>query len=296
MGVVQIWCASMLLLLGAVHAASASTMDRAELPAAPEPHRMFAALDPRSSSAEGAQPAMFGTIGHSKTDYTPPVDIFGKTPFGPFSHVAFGLKASTLGGGAEMATPLGNCFNLRLGGNFAQFQYPFRKDGLEYTPQVKLESGQGTLDYFPGNGNFHISGGALYVRNGFTGAANVPSGQTYKLGSTTYLNSIDDPVNGTATLTYARKVAPVGLIGFGNLIPRSGRRLSFPVEVGVAYLGAPQTKLKLNGTSCTSDGCFEDATDPGTLSNIKQEETEINNDLWYTRFYPVVSLGVAFRF
>ena len=286
----------MLLLAGAAHSVIASAIPGAEVPAAPERHRVPAAIDTYSSSA-GAEPSPeLGSAARSRTEYTPPVDIFGNTPYGPFSHIAFGLKASTLGGGAEIATPLGNRFNLRVGGNFVQFQYPFRKDGVDYTPQVKLESGQGMIDYFPGNGNFHVSGGALYFLNGFAGAAHVQPGATYKLGDTTYLNSVDDPVNGRATLTYAQKIAPMVLIGFGNLIPRTGRRFTVPVEVGVAYLGAPQTKLQLNGTSCTSDGCFDDATDPGTLSNIKREETEINQDFGYTKFYPVVSLGFAFRF
>lgn len=232
----------------------------------------------------------------SKVDYTPPVDIFGKTPYGPFSHFAFGLTATTIGGGVQIATPLGNRLNLRVGGNFVQFQYPFTKDGVDYTPRIKLESGQGTVDWFPGNGEFHVSAGALYFRNGFSGLANVQPGQIYKLGDTTYINSIDDPVSGNASLSYDRKVAPIVLLGWGNLIPRTGRHVTFPVEFGVAYMGAPQMKLQLSGTSCTTDGCFDNATDPSTLNNIKQEQNEIDNDLRYTKFYPVLSMGFGYRF
>lgn len=245
-----------------------------------------------SSGIEGTS----GSSRRDKVDYAPPVDIFGKTPYGPFSHLAFSLNASTLGGSAQMATPLGNRFNLRVGGNFLQFQYPFTMDGVQYTPQIKLESGQGTLDWFPGNGEFHVSAGALYFRNGFSGSAAVEPGQVYTLGGTTYINSIDDPVSGTASLKYDRKVAPLLLLGWGNLIPRTGRRLTFPIEVGVAYMGAPESTLQLNGTSCTSDGCFNNATDPSTLNNTKQEQNEINNDLRYTKFYPVLSVGFGYRF
>lgn len=237
-----------------------------------------------------------GSGRHSRSDYTPPVDIFGKSPYAPFSHVAFGLSATTLGGALQLATPLGNRLNLRVGGNFVQFQYPFTKDGVNYTPEINLRSGQGTIDWFPGNGEFHVSLGALYFRNGFSGTANVQAGQTYKLGDTTYVNSIDDPVSGNASLSYDRRVAPMVLLGWGNLIARTGRRLSFPIEVGVAYMGTPQMKLHLNGTSCTTDGCFDNATDPSTLNNIKDEQNAINNDLRYTKFYPVLSLGFGYRF
>ncbi len=254
-----------------------------------------ATLSPESSESklhtESGNP-----LRHSKADFTPPVDIFGKSPYGPFSHFAFGLTATTLGGGIQLATPLGNRLNLRVGGNFLQFQYPFTKDSVNYTPQIKLESGQGTIDWFPGNGEFHVSAGALYFRNGFSGLANVQPGQVYKLGDTTYINSIDDPVSGNASLSYDRKIAPMVLLGWGNLIPRTGRHVTFPVEFGVAYMGAPQTKLQLSGTSCTTDGCFDNATDPSTLTNIKEEQNEINNDLRYTKFYPVLSLGFGYRF
>ncbi len=257
-----------------------------------DPSTSEAKLYTESSAIEGTP----GSTRRDKVDYAPPVDIFGKTPYGPFSHLAFGVSASTLGGSAQLATPLGNRFNLRVGGNFLQFQYPFTKDGVQYTPQIKLESGQGTLDWFPGNGEFHVSAGALYFRNGFSGLAAVQPGQVYTLGGTKYINSIDDPVSGTASLKYDRKVAPMLLLGWGNLIPRTGRHLTFPIEVGIAYMGAPTSTLQLNGTSCTTDGCFNNATDPSTLSNIKQEQNEINNDLRYTKFYPVLSVGFGYRF
>lgn len=253
-----------------------------------------ASYDP-SSSENRLYTEADGSSGSNK-DYTPPIDIFGKSPYGPFSHFAFGLSATTLGGALQLATPLGNRLNLRIGGNFVQFQYPFTKDGVDYVPQINLRSGQGTVDWFPGNGEFHLSAGAMYFRNGFSGTANVQAGQTYKLGDTTYVNSVDDPVNGSASLSYDRKIAPMLLIGFGNLIPRTGRHVTFPVEFGAAYMGAPQMRLHLHGTSCTTDGCFDNATDPSTLNNIKDEQTEINNDLRYTKFYPVLSLGFGYRF
>ena len=289
--------AAMILGLIAGHASALPAAAEASMAAAPEP-QMFASSGyaPPVSSFEGTSDGEAGLFRRSKSDYTPPVDIFGKSPYGPFSKVAFGLTANTLGGGAEIATPLGNGFNLRVGANFIQFQYPFSKDGLDYTPQIKLESAQGTIDWFPGNGDFHVSAGALYFKNDLSGPASVQVGQTFTLGSATYLNSIDDPVSGTAAVTYSRKIAPLVLIGFGNLLPRTGRRLSFPLEAGVAYMGAPQTRLILKGTSCTSDGCFDAGTDAGMQSNIKLEQTKISNDLSYTTFYPVLSFGVAFRF
>ncbi len=280
------------LLLGVMPLAAVASTEEA----LPDPQMISSATYTPESLGSRLYTEAGSSSRHNNPDFTPPVDIFGKSPYGPFSHVAFGLTATTLGGGVQLATPLGNRLNLRVGGNFVQFQYPFTTDGVQYTPQIKLESGQGTIDWFPGNGEFHVSAGALYFRNGFSGSANVQPGQVYTLGDTTYINSVDDPVSGTASLKYDRKVAPMLLIGWGNLIPRTGRHVTFPIEVGVAYMGAPQMTLHLNGTSCTTDGCFNNATDPSTLTNIKQEQNQIDNDLRYTTFYPVLSVGFGFRF
>lgn len=295
MNLVHIRSVAALLLDLTVFAAGLSAAAYAA-PATPDPQMVSSA----GYAPESSEPRLYTESGsssrHNNANFTPPVDIFGKSPYGPFSHFAFGLTATTLGGGVQLATPLGNRLNLRVGGNFIQFQYPFTKDGVIYAPQIKLESGQGTIDWFPGNGEFHVSAGALYFRNGFSGLANVQAGQIYKLGDTTYINSIDDPVSGNASLSYDRKLAPMLLLGWGNLIPRTGRHVTFPIEFGIAYMGAPQMKLQLSGTSCTTDGCFDNATDPSTLNNIKQEQNEIDTDLRYTKFYPVLSMGFGYRF
>ena len=60
-----------------------------------------------------------------------------------------------------------------------------------------------------------------------------------QLGSQTYINSVDDPVNGYSSVVYPHNFAPMLLIGFGNIIPRAYRHFSVPFEIGAAYTGAP---------------------------------------------------------
>src|ERR1700722_11614278 len=66
----------------------------------------------------------------------------------PFSTFALGIKAGTLGAGAEVATPLSRSLNLRAGANFVQFQYSFAIDGINYRTGVSYSSGQMSLDWF----------------------------------------------------------------------------------------------------------------------------------------------------
>ena len=86
------------------------------------------------------------------------------------------------------------------------------------------------------------------------------------------------------------------LLGFGNILPRSGRHLSMPFEFGGAYLQPPTLNLKLSGTACTNQGCFNAATDPQVQSNLTKEVTTLQSDIRFLQVYPIVSLGLACRF
>lgn len=214
----------------------------------------------------------------------------------PFRAVAFGLTASSLGAGGELAIPVARTLNVRVGASYLKWQYPFELDGIDYDPGLKFTSGRATIDWFPHHGAFHVSVGALYFRNSIGGSANVTEGQSFSLGGTSYVNSVDDPIHGTATITYGKQIAPMVLLGFGNILPRSGRHFSVPFEFGGAYMEPPTLNLKLKGTACTMQGCFNAATDPEVQANVTQEVNTLQQDIRLLQVYPIVSLGLACRF
>ena len=214
----------------------------------------------------------------------------------PFRAVAFGVTASTLGGGVEMAMPLARTLNVRVGVNYVRYNYPFAVDGINYDPGIKFRAGRGTIDWFPHHGGFHVSAGALYFLNTIGGAVSVPEGQTFTLGGTTYLNSVDDPIHGTGSIAYGKTLAPMLLLGFGNILPRSGRHFSVPIEFGGAYLRPPTLNIHLAGTACTTQGCFNAATDAAIQANLAAETSRFTSDLRLLQVYPIVSLGLACRF
>ena len=214
----------------------------------------------------------------------------------PLRAVAFGLTASTLGAGLDMAMPLASTLNLRIGASYVRYDYLFTIDGIHYDPGIKFRAGRGTIDWFPHRGGFHISAGALYFKNDISGTANVTEGQMFTLAGTTYLNSVDDPTHGTASITYGKTLAPMLLLGFGNILPRSGRHFSVPIEFGGAYLQPPTVHVNLAGTACTMQGCFNAATDPTIQANLAAESSRFTGDLRLLQVYPIVSLGLACRF
>ncbi len=223
-------------------------------------------------------------------------EIRERKPVSLFSTVAVGFRADTLGLGVDVATPLSRSFNLRVGADFIAFNYPFVIDGVYYDARIHLQSGRASLDWFPRHGGFHISPGILYFKNALSAPSSVPAGDYFELGDQGFTNSTNDPVKGTANAVFPHKFAPMLAIGFGNLIPRSGRHFSFPFEVGVAYTGAAQINVTLNGTACVPDGCVNFANNAEAKSDLLQEISKLNEDLKKVPVYPIVSMGVAYRF
>jgi hypothetical protein len=215
----------------------------------------------------------------------------------PFSTVALGFRASTFGTGLELGTPLMRSLNLRLGANIFAFGLGFNIDGVHYDSDLHFRSVQASVDWFPTHiSTFHVSPGILYGRNTMSAIATVPPGQAFTLGNQPLINSIDDPMGGTASAVFPRNFAPTLMAGFGNMISHTGNHLSFPLEVGVAFTGRPIIDLHLSGTACTTAGCFYSVTDPTTQIALQKEIVKLNNDVRWFPAYPIVSAAVAYRF
>jgi hypothetical protein len=150
-------------------------------------------------------------------------------------------------------------------------------------------------DIFPLGGRLHLSPGLL-IYNGNRIDANVSlGGNSFCLNGVQYWSLPADPVKGTAAVTVNR-TAPLFLIGFGNLAPRNRRRLVFSIDGGMAYQGSPNVKLTLSGAAGPAGFPYVNVSDPSIQSNLRKEEAILSNAMAAYRFYPIVSLGLGYRF
>jgi hypothetical protein len=214
----------------------------------------------------------------------------------PFSTVGIALRVSTLGAGLEIATPLSQSVNLRSIINDVDYGYKFTSNGGNYNAEAHFHSAQMSVDWFPFHGGFHISPGIMVFNNKLAVQIKVPAGQVFELEDYQMTSSLNDPLHGGATATYGKKIAPVLMAGFGNILPRNGRHFSVPFEFGVAYPGAAQIGISLQGTACQADGCANVATDAEAQKDVLLKQSQLNSELSKFQLYPIVSTGLAFRF
>ena len=173
-------------------------------------------------------------------------------------------------------------------------------DGITYNAALRFRSAEASVDWFPWAKGFHISPGALlYNGNQITGGASVPAGKTFTLNGTTYTSSATDPVTGAGSVTM-NKTAPKLTLGWGNLVPRSGRHFSVPVELGAAYIGDPKLPSPSPDPPATPTKerpiAARSPRIPRFSPTSPPRSRRLNKDAQDARFFPLLSLGFAYRF
>lgn len=218
---------------------------------------------------------------------------------GHVGQVGVGVKFSLLGAGVEAAMRLTERTNLRGGFNMIKYSRGFDKDGVSYNGELNFQTFEAHLDYFPWAKSFHISPGMLvYAADPITATARVPGNQSFSLGGFSYYSDPADPVTGKGKITFYR-AAPMITVGWGNLVSRKeGSHFSMPFEIGVAFQGTPKANLALAGSVCAQAefGCRTIASDPTIQANVISEQNKINDSMTLFKAYPIVSVGIGYKF
>jgi hypothetical protein len=208
-----------------------------------------------------------------------------------------GFGASSLGYRFDGALRVTERSNFRGAFNFLNYNKDTSRNGIDYAAKLGLRSLQFTYEQYIYKG-FHVGGGVLaYNGNHADGTAAVPAGQSFSLGNARYFSGATNPIHGTARVDLGH-AAPILVLGFGNPIPRSARRIGFYVDGGIAFQGTPKSALALSGTACAVSptvGCVNAATDPTVQANVLAEQNQINDDLNLLKYYPILSFGITWK-
>jgi hypothetical protein len=213
-------------------------------------------------------------------------------------HFGVGLKLGSLGIGFQVGTALASRINIRGGANFFTYKDSETDDGISYNGTLQLRSVEAKLDLFV-IGGFRVTPGLLiYNDNNVAATVSVPGGQSFTVNSTRYFSSAASPITGNAALT-VNKTAPTLAIGFGNLLPRSGRHFSVSTDIGVVFQGSPQFALGLGGNGCLTSApasCQPINSIPGAPANIQAEQQKISDDVKPFKYYPELSVMFGWSF
>jgi hypothetical protein len=259
----------------------------------------------QSASNEPQQPSpspidQYAITAASPHTWTPP----NYSP-SPFSRIAVGGGVSSMGVNMQVAVIANRYMNVRGVGNY--FTYSLNNinvNGLNVSGTANFASGGASVDFYPfPNHGFRVSPGVMFYNQNRIGATVVaPGGTSFTLNNYTYYSSQSNPVTGVAGVGLnTQNPAFTMTTGWGNMIPRHGNHLSFPVEVGAAFIGSPSMNMALTSGQVCQDpagtiGCVNVVGNPQIQSNVQAQQQKYQNDINPFRFYPIFSAGVAYSF
>ena len=186
------------------------------------------------------------------------------------------VRVGTGGIGVGLTTRIVPTLNGRV--DVSYFSYSF--NGEEELDETLVEyNGEGDLffvsalaDWHPFNNAFRLSGGAMY--NGLEGRGGAVPVEDIGVGRNSY--SPDEVGELNVDVSFGSKFAPYLGLGYGNAV---SRKVGFLLDVGVIYAGSPEVDVNASGM----------------LTPTESEAAQIEQNLEWVQWYPIVSLGFNVR-
>ena len=198
---------------------------------------------------------------------------------------SIGLRVGTLGGGIELAHAFTETLGFRVSANGLTYKTTDTYESVDYDARLKLASGQLLLDWFPFANNFRLSAGAMYNGNKLTLDGKPSPGGTVTINGVAYSSSNVDSLNGKVNF---KKAAPYVGLGYGRPV---GKGLSLTADLGVLFQGSAQSTLTATCAATTPA-----LTCSQIQSDVAAEQARLDDDMSRYRYYPVLSIGLAYVF
>lgn len=193
----------------------------------------------------------------------------------------FGVKAGTLGFGAEVSWRPIEWLDLRAGGNFYDYDDSGSQAGVNYDATLALET-----FYLTGNFSFPLSPfrvTAGVFSNGNEVRMVSQDMSSYFIGDN-QVPYLPADVGTLESVTSFGSVSPYLGAGFDfDVLDRLGLSLDF----GVLWQGDPAVTLTATGAL---------ASNPAFQADLEQERLELENEVKNMKAYPVISIGFNFNF
>ncbi len=189
---------------------------------------------------------------------------------------AVSAKVGTMGANLEAIRSFSSSFNVRLG--VADLSYNANNvasnDQLTMNGDLKLLSLTALADWFPFQGSFRLSGGLIVNLNKIS-MTMIPV-KTYNSGNIIYTPDILGQINADVTFN---KAAPYLGIGFGN--PTAGSSgFGFTFDLGTYYQQSPLVSMSATNL----------------LQPMESQSGQLQDNLKWFKFYPVLSFGIRYKF
>jgi hypothetical protein len=196
--------------------------------------------------------------------------------------LAIGVNAGTPGAGVQVEARFGPIFVLRGGVETLGYDFDASYDDVDYGGRLDFDTISAFVDLHPLANAFTVSGGA-YIGPRSVAIEATPSAPV-TLGGQTFSPAQVGTLSGEIKL---KDVAPYLGVGFDNTFTGAGR-WGFRATAGVAWSEKPEVSLDSSGGTLSNDPAFR--------ARLAQEAGNIQSDAEDYGLFPVVQVGLNYRF
>ena len=188
----------------------------------------------------------------------------------------------TTGGAIEGQVKVNELFQLRAGANYLAFDETIDVDDISYDGDVDFSGFGAFVDVHPFGGSFFVTGGA------YTGAKEIDliatSDVAVDIGGVPFTPTEYGRLEGDVSFD---DLAPFVGFGFDTTFEGSGN-WGFSLVAGAALFGSGDVSLEsVDGTR---------SNDPIVQAAIAQEVREIEDEIEDYELWPVLQVGLSYRF
>jgi hypothetical protein len=202
--------------------------------------------------------------------------------------VAIYAKAGTLGYGGGVGIDVTE--SIRVRGEYTTGSFSpsdIDTDDVTYDPDLDLKSGALLLDWHPfKGGGFRVTAGLIANGNELKVKAE-PRASSYTINGQVYAASEIGTLKGKAEFD---STAPYLGIGWGDAFGKDGH-FTFVADLGVMYQGSGDVTLNATcGPAATPTQCAR------IQSSVAAEEKNLEDEISDYKYWPVLSIGLGYRF
>ncbi len=204
---------------------------------------------------------------------------------------------STLGTGLSLTTNLPYRIDLRVFGNYTNFDWKQNQSGFYLVVNIAMSNLGAQADYYPWKSLRFSPGVLVHNTDHINATLQAGDGATFTLNNVTYISDNAKPIFGVGGI----KLGGTGFMatsGWGHYVSRNEKRWHFPFEAGAAFISQPTINFALKGDVCTAQGfeCASVTTYPGLRSNLNAQLASWNKRAAPFHIYPIVQFGLSYTF
>ena len=203
-----------------------------------------------------------------------------------------GPQIGTLGLGLNAGYQYSDYLKFRANTNYLPYSRSDEVNGINYKADLDYFTIGALADVHPFAGNFRFSGGLYYVDLSVKANASLKKSDTpeYKIGDNYYSGNQLGTWKGSVEW---KTLAPYAGLGYGS---GSGNEpgFGFSFDLGALYIGKSKVNIQPSASAyelAKQNGYYDELR-----ANVKKEEDEVKGYADKLQFWPVLSLGVIYRF